>query len=288
MSCDRYLQRIRACHDVDFAAFEPWFVNGCAVGRVHRDRVAMLLVPGSPFVRTAGRLTLVGDNFAARSQRMAAVADRLAASGNARPPVGELYPVQAADAYEPFLAIDRSVVTWFGVHARGVHLNGYVVVPNGVALWIARRARGKRTYPGHLDNMVAGGQSIGFTAMATLRKECQEEAGIGADLVDHAVAAGTLSYAHQDGLSLKADTLTCFDLELPHGFTPQPVDGEVETFELWPLPVVASSLRGDGLWKPNCALVALHFLLRQGALDGELASDQRHRLMRALQGEVPA
>jgi isopentenyldiphosphate isomerase len=178
-----------------------------------------------------------------------------------------MYGACPAPGAPPLLQVDRAAVAWFGVGARGVHANGFVRARDGLGLWVARRARGKRTFPGCLDNLVAGGSSIGFRDEATLRKECHEEAGIPQDLAARAVAVGELRYDQQDGLSWKADTLACFDLELPADFVPQPVDGEVESFALLPLADVVRSLAGDDAWKPNCALVVVHFLLRHGALD---------------------
>ena len=78
--------------------------------------------------------------------------------------------------------------------------------------WIARRARNKRTFPGHLDNVTAGGQSIGFTPMATLTKECDEEAGIPAPLAAQASPVGSINYVMQEELSRKDDVLACFDV----------------------------------------------------------------------------
>jgi hypothetical protein len=105
-----------------------------------------------------------------------------------------------------------------------------------------------------------------------------------AGLAARAVPVGELRYDQQDGRSWKADTLACFDLELPAAFCPRPVDGEVESFALWPAADVLRSLAGGDPWKPNCALVALHFLLRHGALDADVGSAGCTRLWQALGG----
>lgn len=266
---DPYLRRVAVCHRAELAAFVPWFVEDRRCGRLHRDRVAIASTTPTPFARQGEHLLLTGADFAARSRGLAMLVERLVAAGELPPAVGEPYAV-GHDPMAPLAQVDRVAVTWLGVPASGVHLNGWVRVDGGIAMWVARRARGKRTYPGHLDNVVAGGRSLGHDAATTLRKECQEEAGIPAALAARAVPAGELNYEQQDGRSLKVDTLACYDLELPRDFVPQPVDGEVEAFEAWPLAVVAASLRGDDVWKPNSALVAIDFLLRRGALVDEL------------------
>ena len=281
MNFDRLLQRITTCHAADMAAFRPWFVGEHVAGWVHQERAAdVASIAG--FVRGSERWTLAGADFAERTRAMAVVVDGLVRAGRLRAPLGETYPVFAAGRREPLLAIDRCAVPWFGVHAHGVHLNGYVRTAHGMQVWVARRARGKRTFPGHLDNLVAGGQSIGLSSRRTLVKECHEEAGMPAALAERAVAVGELHYTQQLERDLKVDTLTLFDLELPSDFVPRPVDGEVESFELWTAAQLIASLAGDDPWKPNCALVALHFLLRHHAFDGLLASAECARLWDAM------
>ncbi len=268
MTLAALLARIAVCHRADPAAFEPWRADGQIVGRIHRERVPFVEQTPTPFTRIDGALALHGDDFAARSRAIDELARRLAADGHMAPMLGEMYGACAAPGSPPLLQVDRAAVAWFGVAARGVHVNGFVRAEDGLRLWVARRARGKRTFPGCLDNLVAGGSSIGYSDEATLRKECHEEAGVPADLAARAVAAGELRYDQQDGRAWKSDTLACFDLELPADFAPRPVDGEVESFALLPLPEVVQSLAGDDPWKPNCALVVVHFLLRHGALAG--------------------
>lgn len=51
--------------------------------------------------------------------------------------------------------------------APGVHINGYVVLPDGsMELWVARRSRSKPTWPGRLDHIAAGGQPAGLGCQA--------------------------------------------------------------------------------------------------------------------------
>jgi hypothetical protein len=275
------IERVRRCDQADLAAFEPWFVAGKRVGRLHHEHVACVLATGVFARDEAGRLSLPGAGFAERSASLAAVVARLAADRRVRAPTGERYAVRPDPAAPPLLSVDRCAVAFFGTLAAGVHLNGFVRTRQGLELWLARRSRTKTTFPGHLDNVVAGGQSMDLDATATLRKECGEEADLPEALADRAIAAATIRYLQQDGRSLKPDTLQCFDLELPADFTPRPCDGEVEGFERWPLADVVASLAGDDLWKPNSALVVLDFLLRHGAFGAADTAALRAALDRA-------
>lgn len=280
----RLLQRIAVCHCAEISAFVPWTAGGEVVGRVHHDRLATLLAPPSPFRNGPGGLELPGADVAARTAAAAAFARQLVASGAIRPLTGERYTARGPTLGPPQLLVDRAAVAWLGVRAAGVHLNGFVRGPGGLSLWVARRASDRRTYPGHLDNLVAGGQSSDLDAVATLRKECHEEAGLPGELAERARPVGALHYVQQDGESLKPDTLTLFDLELPADFVPRPVDGEVESFALWPVDRVLQSLVAAEPWKPNCALVVIDFLLRHGGIDAAVPGPARWRLWNALHG----
>ncbi|MBL8747631.1 MAG: DUF4743 domain-containing protein [Planctomycetes bacterium] len=285
-SRDAYERRIRICRTADLGSFVPWCAANARAGAVHRDHVRLLReAPG--FVDDGTSFVLRGSDFAERSRAMADTVDWLHRRGEIRAPLGEVYPIAAGRDPTPLLVVDRVAVPWFGVRACGVHANGVVGAGANARLWIAERSRTKRTFPGHLDNVVAGGRPHGLSARETLVKECAEEASIPPALAARARFVGSVDYVQQDGRALKVDSLACFDLELPPAFVPAPADDEVESFRCWSFDEVATSLAGDALWKPNCALVALHFLLRRGALDRQLAAADRWRLWQLLHGELP-
>src|SRR3546814_12672169 len=89
-----------------------------------------------------------------------------------------MYPVIERLGAEPLFDMDRGAVTAFGIANRGFHLNGLVGAGDAPRMWIARRALDKTTYPGKLDNMVAGGHPAGLTPLQNLLKESDEEAGL--------------------------------------------------------------------------------------------------------------
>src|SRR3546814_18788535 len=107
-------------------------------------------------------------------------------------------------------------------------------------MWIGRRARDKHTYPGMLDNTVAGGQPLGLSLRENLVKECAEEAAIPPALAERAVAVSAISYRHMTEEGFKPDVQFCFDLELPPDFVPRNTDGEIERFPLQPVEEVAA------------------------------------------------
>ena len=162
------------------------------------------------------------------------------------------------------MLLDRACAPHFGVRAFGQHLNGFVRDGERLKMWIGRRAADRRTYPLHLDNLVAGGLPWGMTLADNLRKECREEADIPPDLADLARPVGAVTYCRDSKRGLKPDLMYCYDLELPSDFVPRCTDGEVESFHLWPVERVMETVAETNEFKLNCNLVIIDFLVRRG------------------------
>jgi isopentenyldiphosphate isomerase len=181
----------------------------------------------------------------------------------------EYYPVGTGFAAPPLLAMERAAIPHFGVRAYGVHMNGYVRKRDGIHMWIGRRAKDKHTYPGMLDNTVAGGQPMGIGLLENLIKECKEEAAIPEALARQAHGVGAITYCMEAEDGLKPDVQFCYDLELPADFTPRNADGEIDEFMLWPIERVAEIVRDTREFKFNCNLVIIDFLVRHGLIAPE-------------------
>lgn len=160
--------------------------------------------------------------------------------------------------------IDRGALPCFGIAAEGVHLNGLVERPDGLHLWVARRAANKALDPGLLDHLVAGGIGAGMTPRETLVKEAHEEAGLSAPLARTAIHRGMVSYVTERPEGLRRDRLHCYDLALPETFIPEPHDGEVEAFALWPMARVVEAVRNTDAFKFNVNLVLIGLFERLG------------------------
>jgi len=179
----------------------------------------------------------------------------------------EVFDVRAT-AEGPVLAeIDRGAIPSFGVFAVGVHLNGLVERPDGLHVWIARRSANKSLDPGKLDHITAGGVPAGLTPSETLIKEAEEEAAIPASLASRARHVASLAYTLDRHEGLRRDFVHCYDLDLPADFVPQPVDGEVEAFELWPVAKVMATVRDSDAFKFNVNLVLIDMFLRLGLIE---------------------
>ena len=266
-----YLDRIAECNRHDLAGFLPFEVENRRAGWVRRSLAGRLADLPEVFAVEAERIGFAAglDTADKRSCAVAGVVEAWRREGLLRRLSGELFAVDNGAGREPLLLIDRSAMQTFGFGAVGVHLNGYVCGPDGLHVWVAERAAGRHSYPGMLDNMVAGGQPAGLSLMENVVKEAGEEAGIPRALAERARPAGAVTYCLETEAGLRPDLLYVWDLELPAGFHPHASDGEVSRFELWPAGRLAETVRETERFKFNCNLVNIDFLVRHGVLDPE-------------------
>ena len=105
----------------------------------------------------------------------------------------------------PLVRLERGAMIHFGVPSTAVHINGFVRKGRDTWMWVGRRAASKATYPGLLDQFVAGGQPTGMTYQENALKECQEEASCPPEILDNLRPCGQVSYryATRRGLSTK-------------------------------------------------------------------------------------
>ena len=264
-----FLDRIAECNTHDPAAFRPLHCAGNRVGAL-RHRLAERLRDFPAVFRVgADRVDLL-DAFADADQRSAAV-ERvvrvLEADGIVRGRRNEAYPVLVNWGDAPLFRIERAAAPHFGIRSYGVHMTGYVPSPDGPKIWVARRAKTKPTYPGMLDNTVAGGQPVGIGLHDNMVKECWEEAGIPAEIARRAVCTGAITYRTDAEDGFKPDVQFCFDLELPADFVPRNTDGEIDEFFLWPWRKAAEVVAETREFKFNCNLVLIDFFVRHGLID---------------------
>lgn len=193
----------------------------------------------------------------------------------------------------------RSAAGLFGIANRGAHMTMYVRDDeDDIRIWVPRRSRHLATYPGLLDNTVAGGVRADETPLECIVHEALEEASLPEAFVrQHVRACGAVTYVTQtgsggpeggkpqqqqqqkmpdqqstvggyDATSLCVpDVIYVYDLEVPpaqaDAVVPTPGDDEVESFSLWGVDGVVRALRA-GEFKANTALVLIDFLVRHG------------------------
>ena len=182
------------------------------------------------------------------------------------PIVGAKFPV----------GIERSASSLFGIIGRGVHMTVYTRTESGLKFWVAQRNPNKSTYPGMLDNTVAGGVAAGEMPFECLVREASEEAAMTEGLIrKEAHAAGTVTWFNisderaggQPGL-MNPGVLYVYDLEVSQDLVFKPVDNDVYAFHLMDVQQVKDAM-SRGEFKPASASVMMDFFIRHGLITAE-------------------
>jgi hypothetical protein len=270
-----FLDHVKACNNGDLSVQKRFRVAGENIGWVGPDVADILLSHFDCFALDDDAIVLSGDATTPheRTELMADVAAELSRIGTVHGLREELFPAMRHWGEEPRFLIDRVAVPPFGLRAWGIHLNGYVRKPDGLHLWIGRRASGKSTYPDLLDNTVAGGQPFDLTLTENLIKECGEEASITPKMAEQAIPVGCITYVREEKGRIKPDVMFCYDLEMPEDFTPVNTDGELAGFYLLPAGEVMEIIRTTDEFKFNCNLVLIDFFIRHGLLSPDKEPD---------------
>jgi 8-oxo-dGTP pyrophosphatase MutT (NUDIX family) len=188
----------------------------------------------------------------------------------------ELWPVYGSDT-QVLYSVERSGTGMLGVMRYGVHMTGYVrdaTAPHGIRIWVPRRAPDKPTYPGMLDNTVAGGLMTGEDPFECMVREADEEASLSEKVMrERCKFTGMVTYiyitderAGGEAGQIYPETQWVYDIELPADERPTPKDGEVAEFHLWTVDQVRDQL-AKGNYKPNCALILVDFFVRHGIIN---------------------
>jgi len=274
-----YLDHINACNNFASVGYHPFLIDGTRSGWVRNEFAERLKEWPDYFLveNTVVSLHPRLKDFDSRSEAVKEPLRELTKENYIEAWRDEMYPVTADWHTPPSMQIERAACPYFGIRAYGVHMNGFVRKSDGIYMWVARRDPTKKTYPGLLDNMVAGGQPIGLGLFENLAKESEEEAGIPPELAYQAIPVSLISYTHlmpeRPKGGVKPDQMFCYDLEVPEDFEPIPVDGEVESFQLMPITDVATIVRDSFDFKFNCNLVIIDFLIRHGIISPDNDSD---------------
>lgn len=264
-----FLARINEANNADLDEYLPLFVGGEAVGLIWQalwDEVRADLD-----IRREGNRCVwhnSGD-FARDSATLAACAQQWLAKGIIDGWRDECYALSAGFYHKPHALLERAAMPVLGACGYGVHVNGLTIREGQVHMWLGRRAAGKSTDPGKLDQIAAGGIAHGIGIFANMQKECAEEASLPPELTAGAQAVGMSSYLRQTASGIRADVLFNYDLWLPQDFVPHNHDGEVAEFLCLPIRDVIQLVESTDEVKFNSALVIIDFLVRYGHLTPE-------------------
>ena len=277
-----FLLHISRCNQYNLKEFLPWRISGKTVGYVHKKHAKYLEAFPKIFVSMSDHFAL-SDNLNDPENRTRAIEEMLKILRTEEPELSKLnekYAVKENINGKTLMEIDRGAADFFGILSTGVHLNGIINDHENKKMWVATRSHRRKTFPGELDNMVAGGQPSNITRQENVVKECYEEASIPEELAKASEPKGFVSYNMQAGTTLRRKLLFVYDLYLPNSFIPLPNDKEVEKFDLVPIETVMETIKNrPHAFKYNCNLVIIDFLIREG-----LISDDHENFKKLVEG----
>ena len=263
------LDRIKECNNAgNLGEYLAFFTGGIRVGWLNGKFASILAAYPEVFSFGPDGVSLVSElkTYEDRTRAVARVTRDLCAKGWFEGWRNEAYAVGTSFYGEPLFEIERAAVPRFGIRGYGIHVNGFIKKSGSVHLWIGQRAQDKATYPGKLDNMVAGGQPVGIGLRENVLKEAYEEASVPRSIANQAISVGAIKYCHGFSGGVKPDVMFVFDMEMPENFTPKNTDGEVQSFELLPAEEVLKICAETFDFKFNCSLVNIDFFIRHGIL----------------------
>lgn len=271
MSMLNFIDEMNKANMNDFIKF---LINGDIVGYIHIDNVAELSDFGDVFVINTDSVTLADelDTFTKRTNAVAKVLNVLNERGVLKKWRDELYDVALAHGSEVLMQIERCAADVFGIKKYGVHVNAFVKQDGELKVWVAKRSMQKQTYPGKLDQLVAGGfTGGGYTPYDIYVKEADEEAGIDESLARTGISTGCVSYTRtKSNKCMTRGNIFVFDIETPVDFVPKAIDGEVEDFFLMPANELLDIVINDtDRIKDNCVLIMIDFFIRHGVITSD-------------------
>ena len=134
----------------------------------------------------------------------------------------------------PLGRIERALCRPLGALTQSVHLVGLARIPETVfdrVFFVGTRSAKKLVGPGLLDGLAAGMIAAGESPREALAREAAEEASLsGGDATLTLLGERLVSRPVRSGWM--RERMTAAMAVLPEGFSPRPVDGEVERFDL--------------------------------------------------------
>ncbi|KAM0434004.1 hypothetical protein ACHAPT_003948 [Fusarium lateritium] len=285
-----YYQRDASAYRQHMADYYYFFVASVEqpLGYVHRDSVHGMTFPPDIWDLDHEKrfLTLASKtgNVSERTRQLDATLKKNFDEGRVvQQWHNELHAVYDRDR-QHVVDMDVSGIDIFGVVSYGVHLTGYVrsTDANGAQVykyWVPRRSQTQPTFPGMLDNFVAGNIRSDESPLETMIRKAFIEMQLPEDFIRANIRpCGTVTYQMaetNDGRrGCQHHCQFVFELEFPEDVVPRPNDGEVKDLKLMSLREVQEALSSHD-FTPNRILTYIAHFVRHGIIN----DDNEPRLM---------
>ena len=174
------LARIEEANNGSTELLVPFIVCGTVVGHVLPETARILLDTSDVFVKRTAALHLRpdldrSDLTEERTEAVGEVMSKLRAEGLITGWRDELLAITPRFSSPPLFLLERAAIPLLGARAYGVHVNGFRRDGDNVSMWLGRRSADKSTFPGKLDQMVAGGQPAGWVSSRISKKSARKK-----------------------------------------------------------------------------------------------------------------
>ena len=141
-----------------------------------------------------------------------------------------------------------------------MHCNVWGKHKDKFIIYFAKRSEKLKSFPGYIDNTVAGGQPTNLSIFENLKKEAYEEAGISSKYLKKVQRGNIVSYFHNNNNNFISAVIFNYHLNKVDELELKNIDGEVESFFSLTLENIYKLLEKNQL-KPNCIIPILDFIL---------------------------
>ncbi len=156
--------------------------------------------------------------------------------------------------------IKRNFLSLFGFPSYGVHCNVWRKHKDKFIIYFAKRSEKLKSFPGYVDNAVAGGQPTNLSIHDNLKKESYEEAGIKSKYLTKIQRGNVVSYFHNNNNNFISAVIFNYHLYKVDELKLKNIDGEVKSFFSLTFEDIYKLLERNQL-KPNCIIPILDFIL---------------------------
>ena len=156
--------------------------------------------------------------------------------------------------------IKRNFLPLFGFPSYGVHCNIWKKHKDKFVIYFAKRSEKLKSFPGYIDNTVAGGQPTNLSIIGNLKKEAYEEAGINSKYLAKIKRGNVVNYFHNNNNNFISAIIFNYHLYKVDELELKNIDGEVQSFFSLTLENIYKLLEKNQL-KPNCIIPILDFIL---------------------------
>ena len=164
--------------------------------------------------------------------------------------------------FKKIFNVHRSLLSYFGFPAYGVHCNGWKKIKNEYFFYLGKRSKKIMKFPGLFDNLIGGGQPSNLSLYKNLEKEGWEEAGINKKTISNSKLENIVNYCHSYNNQLSPSVMFIYNLNIKKNLKLKNRDGEIESFKCLSISEIFDLIEMKRI-KPNSIIPIVSFIIKK-------------------------